>query len=1243
MSHHSRHERSRPARRNQRKLHLETQRLEERCLLAPIVSRNTLTATLINQVTVTVDTITTITGDIDITETPSPNSAAGFTSVGLLTSLGAFGGDMVRIEAGPGGDFGKGVYAISRGAGANADPNFRDSSLPVPINRPGVIYRVDPATGKASVFFDLNTVLAQTDPGAPPGNGALPSTGLVNWYDLAFDPEGVFDGRPSLFVTSISSSDAAKNVVYRIGSDGSFLGLFIRFTASPTTGLLNIQPTAALVPPVEQQGFLRGLFVGDASSDGPDGSTALFFDANLFRPGQEVTGSNPAAGINSTGFTLGPQVGITAANTIYASPEYSAFTDFGLPPSPITPPQPGFSGVQGVQGESLINLGLLPAGGTQFITGNYFTEDVDAALPDTATIIQTPFRRFQDIAFDQYGYFSNGALITPGGAGQPNTIAPIPPTYAGSVFVTDLAIGLSMNVAAGDRNIFVPIMGEGFFSVTFDTSTTPNTILSITQVEANEGGRVIRIGPDGVVTPFAENFHTTISKEAQSFLDSTLSITFSADGTTVYVADMDGIWQFKTVTSLAGSTSGSIVGLNDLRTLGVPYQGQDLAVAVVDTGVDANNPYFRGRVAPGKNVFTNGLGNDDTAGIPQGHGTEMAGVIAQFVPQATIVPVNVFTPNTGSAAPVTGGTTSDLVWAGLKYVAQNPFVNDPVRPNTIDRVVAANFGFGTATTFATEGVAYRFFPQVALALKGQFTKIRKIGIAPIAAAGQFGAEQGETPTTTNGTFDGVSMPAVFNEVISVGGTFSFPFSTGPTAPPTDQPTGVLPRPLGPILVTDNTGAIIGANLVTLTAGDLVIFTDRLLQASNRSVTTDYVAPALDIPTFVRTSTATTTTVGGTGLLVYQEGGTSLSSAMVAGSFAVVASALSYWTNIANSGGVTADAYLNMPVGTRVLNFGPHEIANLSAYQNPDAVNSILQWTAVPARDQPSVLDTVAQTQLFPNAGGPYPNYSRIDVGNAIASIEGTIALNYLIRNGYLDVIDTNHNGLITAQEIQTFTDNANTAGIPEAGAMARLLGGTARITNLGFQFTAGGESPDQPDVLQRRYNYFDYAADGQLDGVISVEEMKMLAKTLMPAPDAFVIVDRQRSSGNGYLLSPEKDRSYVALQYLKPSWAWIPKRAAQRFGNLSPRRFGVGRGDLPGVATPLFTLFGPRQDAKAKKVARKEKVEAPKTESKPTTTPPQTETPAQSQGQNEVPKSHGETAVDTFLAKLSAALKGQKS
>ena len=43
----------------------------------------------------------------------------------------------------------------------------------------------------------------------------------------------------------------------------------------------------------------------------------------------------------------------------------------------------------------------------------------------------------------------------------------------------------------------------------------------------------------------------------------------------LYASDDDGIWQFKTTADLAGSTSGSLIGLNDLRTLGVPYDGQN--------------------------------------------------------------------------------------------------------------------------------------------------------------------------------------------------------------------------------------------------------------------------------------------------------------------------------------------------------------------------------------------------------------------------------------------------------------------------------------------------------------------------------------------------------------------------------------------------------------------------------------------------------------------------------------------
>src|SRR5262249_49785573 len=129
----------------------------------------------------------------------------------------------------------------------------------------------------------------------------------------------------------------------------------------------------------------------------------------------------------------------------------------------------------------------------------------------------------------------------------------------------------------------------------------------------NIGGRILRITPTGQVTVFANNFDTSGAQDSTSFIDSSLSITFSADGTTLYASDDDGIWQFKTTASLADSTSGTLIGLNDLRTLGVPYDGQNAAVAIIDTGVDASSPPFRGRVAPGTNVVTNGFGNDDTS------------------------------------------------------------------------------------------------------------------------------------------------------------------------------------------------------------------------------------------------------------------------------------------------------------------------------------------------------------------------------------------------------------------------------------------------------------------------------------------------------------------------------------------------------------------------------------------------------------------------------------------------------
>ena len=161
MSHPSRPQARGPARRQSRQFRiLGLENLEERQLLAPYVTPTDYAAPAVGTPVITtangVDTaVVTIT--VAPATTATFPSAAPVTSVSELTPLASFGGDIVRIKAGPGGVFGNAIYAISRGAG--------DNRTGTAVNRPGVIYRVDPATGKSSVFFDLNTVLNQLEPG----------------------------------------------------------------------------------------------------------------------------------------------------------------------------------------------------------------------------------------------------------------------------------------------------------------------------------------------------------------------------------------------------------------------------------------------------------------------------------------------------------------------------------------------------------------------------------------------------------------------------------------------------------------------------------------------------------------------------------------------------------------------------------------------------------------------------------------------------------------------------------------------------------------------------------------------------------------------------------------------------------------------------------------------------------------------------------------------------------------------
>ncbi len=214
--------------------------LEERCLLAPVLSTSPRLAAF------NASTANTSAGGVTVTlNEPDTGflTSAPLDTVTELAPISNFGSDIVTIAAGPGGVFGDGVYAISRGAGANGSADNTSGTLPAlgsvgnAVNRPGVIYRVDPTTGATSVFFDLNTVIPQLDPSTkssstPAANGAGTANGLTNWYSITFDPEGYFDGKPSMLVASVDPLDPAKNAIYQISPSGTFMGVFLDFSAA---------------------------------------------------------------------------------------------------------------------------------------------------------------------------------------------------------------------------------------------------------------------------------------------------------------------------------------------------------------------------------------------------------------------------------------------------------------------------------------------------------------------------------------------------------------------------------------------------------------------------------------------------------------------------------------------------------------------------------------------------------------------------------------------------------------------------------------------------------------------------------------------------------------------------------------------------------------------------------------------------------------------------------------------------
>ena len=106
-------------------------------------------------------------------------------------------------------------------------------------------------------------------------------------------------------------------------------------------------------------------------------------------------------------------------------------------------------------------------------------------------------------------------------------------------------------------------------------------------------------------------------------------------------------------------------------------EGQGVVVAVVDSGVDANNPHLQGAMAPGIDLLGRGDGQRDDSG----HGTAVAGMIAArqvegsgvvgIAKSATIMPVRVYQGTSDDQVKRGVGPTPTRTAEGIQWAADN--------------------------------------------------------------------------------------------------------------------------------------------------------------------------------------------------------------------------------------------------------------------------------------------------------------------------------------------------------------------------------------------------------------------------------------------------------------------------------------------------------------------------------------------------------------------------------------------
>jgi subtilisin family serine protease len=188
-----------------------------------------------------------------------------------------------------------------------------------------------------------------------------------------------------------------------------------------------------------------------------------------------------------------------------------------------------------------------------------------------------------------------------------------------------------------------------------------------------------------------------------------------------------------------GDSALPLIGGTQAQQYG--YTGSGYSVAIIDTGIDYNNPAFSGRYLGGWNFVANNNNPMDD----NGHGTHVAGIIGSndpnhlgVAPGVNIIALKVL-DNTGTGS-------FDNVDLALQWVAQH---------QQQYHIEAVNMSLGTGNFHTTEPWTM---------LDGDLQTLRDDGVFVAAASGNSYFSYGSQP--------GLAFPAINNLVVSVGAVWN---------------------------------------------------------------------------------------------------------------------------------------------------------------------------------------------------------------------------------------------------------------------------------------------------------------------------------------------------------------------------------------------------------------------------------------------------------------------------------------